>query len=308
MTLYRAFTLESWRRSIASLAFQLTQLSHVNNLFGTAGTESGKFLFSDSGVPLPRPCTILAWASLCTVNSLRNRVDLKTHCHYSPDIFRSPFILPFLPKIRHGEDTNQSLVRSSRHHSKNSLGDIRWGKIYLADSFDGTLKEEFSHGAYSVSHLSTHERASTRLATPFPIPPLWAAHGSGWEFGMHQPFESVTFTLRDPMIELAKHGIPERTASPNAPLVRSILTRFLEVSSAAIWARAYSRSLHAIINDPDSITTDFQGLIADIRTARLHEKEASDKKTKTESALSLAISSEEMLNIKDLMSQLQGKD
>lgn len=300
-------TLEDWRRSVAALAYQLNQLSFRSNLLGPTGTEGGKYLFSDSGVPLPRPCTIFAWASLCAVGSVRPRFHHQTGERFEPRLIDQLFVIPFLPKIRHGEDTHQSLARTSRHQVKNSLGDIRWGKIFVANSDDGTISEELSHGAMPAKHFQLIEHKSYKSRTRFPVPPLWASSGSGWEFGVIQPQESITVTLRDPFLELAKHGIPELSVAGDlSPQVRSLLIRFLEISAAQKWAKQYSESLNRVMFDSREIESDFQELLADIKTARLHEQSAKDKKSKADSSMALNLSASDTLDIRELMSQLSG--
>lgn len=305
MSTEKSLTLESWRRSVAALAYQLSQLSSRSNLLGEAGTERGRYFFSDAGVPLPRPCTITAWASLCSLgpsNGTIRHID-GAKILYNP--LTQPFLIPFLPKIRHGEDSSQSLARTSRHQVKNSLGDIRWGKIYVANPLTGGIEEEFSHGAISAKLFFEYRNHYFSIA-PFRVPPLWAMNGSGWQFGIIQAHPSLNFTLRDPMIELAKNGFPELSAAGDlSPKVNSLLIRFLTIESAKSWANAFSESLKESMSNPAKIEEDFQLLIQDIKTARRHEQDAKDRKSGADSRKGLNMDSETLADFKSLMAELE---
>jgi len=235
-------TLNSWRRSICALAFEITQLTQSSNLLSDEAARRGEFFFSDHGVPKPRPCTALAWASLCAFGPV---------VESDQDLTEGNFLIPFLPKLAGHDEMNQSLARNSKLHEKDSQGRIRWGSIYIADVSSGRIIEQLPHGQRIAKEWGSrgkfHSLAEINIIM---TPPLWAAASDGWVFGIVQALlPAHPITLRDPMIMLAKQGIPETAfGGKQCPRINRLLFRFLDVMAARAWAKAYSESISSIYN------------------------------------------------------------
>ena len=262
--------IDSWRRSIICLSYQIHQLSLTNNLLGESAAERNEFFFSDFGVPMPRPCTGLAWASLCSLGPVQQMV---TPDGNNLDLTNSRFFIPFLPKIRYGEETNQSLIRTSRAHVRDSDDNIRWGSVYLCDSSDpiSCIDEQLQHGAFNPkewmdSHSTSNALRLGMASDSFP-PTLYSYVNEGWQFGVIQSIPTIAVTLRDQMVELARHGIPELEYLRGVPKIRRLLIRFLDVQAARAWGKAYSLML-ADCTNPDRIKEDALELAVEIQEAQ----------------------------------------
>ena len=254
-----ALTLDNWVRSVICLAYEIHNAGPAHSLLGGPALERSEYFFSDEGVPIPRPCTAIAWASLCAFGPV-NLPGFK--------ITEGNFLLPFLPKIRYGEEVNQSLIRTSKAHSKDSFDNIRWGNVFIGDSKNGQIIEQLAHGAFPAkAWMRDSDRARFSAYTgQHPIPPLYAYIGEGWQFGVIQNLASMPVTLRDPFIELAKHGVPVLGSIPNVHHIRRLLFRFLEISSARRWATGYSTAMYAL-SDSTAPLKDAMALADEIKEA-----------------------------------------
>lgn len=272
-----ALTLDNWVKSVVCFAHEIHNAGPAHSLLGQPALDRDEYMFSDEGIPIPRPCTALAWASLCAFGPV-NMPGFK--------ITEGAFLLPFLPKIRYGEETNQSLIRTSKAHQKDSFDNIRWGNVFIGDSKNGQIIEQLTHGAYPAkAWMAESDRARFNAHDgQHPIPPLYAYIGEGWQFGVIQNLPSMPVTLRDPFIELARHGIPILGSIPNVYNIRRLLFRFLEIGSARRWATGYSAAMLAL-NDSHAPLRDAIILAAEIRKAneeRFAERiAASSSKTKS---------------------------
>ena len=265
-----AINLDDWIRSIMCLTYEINRIHSPNNMLAAAAAARSHFMFTDSSVPKPRPCTALAWASLCAFGPIQGFVTHRDGVRYQHefDARQGRFLVPFLPRINPDEDTTQSLIRSSRLHARDTEGHIRWGNVYIGDSSTGEIVEQLSHGQFPASEfMDEHPLRSlmNRRAEQHEVPPLWACYRDGWQFGINQTLTSQRLTLRDPMIELARHGIRQMSFKHNNFLqVNRLLLRFLNVADARSWAKAYSESMPGIY-DKDLFWADIHKLNDDVR-------------------------------------------
>lgn len=250
-------TLKAWQQSVCSLVFEITQLNQSSNLLPEASTLRGHYFFADHGIPKPRPCTALAWASLCFFGPIQAEESI--------DLQSGHFLIPFLPKIAGHDEVNQSLPRQSKLHEKDSENRIRWGAVYIGDASSGRIIEQLPHGQRVAKEWGVKHKTSTLSELSHnSIPPLWAEINSGWQFGVIQSLPAFPVSLRDPMIELSKHGIPEtRFGGIGCPRINRLLFRFLDIMAARAWAKAYSESMLSAL-DPDQIQIDLDLLVKQI--------------------------------------------
>lgn len=236
-------TLNAWRRSVCALAFEVSHLSQSSNLLSDEAAKRGEFFFSDNGIPKPRPCTALAWASLCSFGPI---IESKQNLN------EGNFLLPFLPKLTGHDEVNQSLARNSKLHERDSENRIRWGSIYIADASSGRIVEQLPHGQRIAKEWGSERKHHSFMEVNlFSIPPLWAAAGDGWSIGIIQALlPAYPITLRDPMIMLAKQGVPETSFGGKAcPRINRLLFRFLDILAARTWAEAYADSIRSVFNE-----------------------------------------------------------
>lgn len=233
---------EAFAFSISALAFQIRDMAGVDaSLLTDNAALRGEWMFADSGVPLPRPSTAIAWASLCAIGPSND---------WRFNISSNTFLIPFLPSLRHGEDTTQSLPRTAKQHRRDAEGRITWGRIYLADAADGRIIDALDQGAVVATEFM-HKRFDPLIgwAPRASLPPLWGSFDEGWQFGIVQSIPSIRLSLRDPMIFLAQRGIPETlNLAPGIPRIKRLLLRFLDLAAVRRWAAAYSdamREIHA---------------------------------------------------------------
>lgn len=275
------FSLRDWRQSIICLGFEITRLAFRHNLLPDAAGDRHEYFFSDSGIPRPRPCTALAWASLCAFGPIQGYVDHEEN-HFPFRLDTGRFLLPFLPKLLRDEDTNQSLHRQSKAHMRDSEDRIIWGSIYIGDSRSGSIEEKVQQGqvpakAWMDSKPTHHAILNVRNAGES-IPPLWASADAGWQFGVVQAIHGTSIMLRDPMVQLAQYGISElRYGGKYSPCVNRLLLRILKDSEAQVWASAYSSAVHA---DKDSILRDQQDLAFEILVSDKRQAEEASETPK----------------------------
>lgn len=165
----------------------------------------------------------------------------------------------------------------------------------MGESDSGEIIEQLQHGAIdsklwmlrdSLAPLRNEDVGRDK------IPPLYSYVGEGWEFGIIQSIHSLQLTLRDPMIELARSGIPMLARIPSVPPVRKLLIRFLDVNSVRKWGSEYSRALHAAW-DSDLVLADALSLAGEIREAEARrfkdqKKDFEGKKAKSTARIDLA--------------------
>lgn len=112
------FNIIDWRRSVVSLAIEIAHLKHKRNQMTTAAQARGEYFFADSGVPVPRPCTALAWASLCAFGPASGKWNVESSSLVPFSLTEGRFVLPFLPKVLLNEEASHSLARQSKIHVK----------------------------------------------------------------------------------------------------------------------------------------------------------------------------------------------
>lgn len=272
-------TLTNWRYSILMLGYEITKLAYTENLMPGTSTERGEFFFSDSGVPKPRPCTALAWASLCSFGPIQGYITVvdDDFFHHQYGLTHGKFLLPFLPKILKDEETSQSLSRQSKAHHRDAQDRIVWGSIYIGDSESGDIVETLSNGQQIAKAWVERppRQAVAWTQRQHEVPALYAEAGAGWQFGIIQNLSSIPVSLRDPMIELARNGILElKHGGVDAPKVRRLMIRFLKTAEARAWAKAYSDAMHLAL-DYDAVIQDRDKLIEEMRKKQMrveHEK------------------------------------
>lgn len=255
------FNCNDWIKSVTTLCFEINGLYKDKSQTSSKAKERGEYFFSDSDVPVPRPSTALAWASLCAFGPINGFKGPNGEIQeFNP--IRGNFLLPFLPALRHNDEQNQSLARSSSAHSKDRFGRIQWGSIFIGDAVTGSIIETLDEGSYAALEWADKPKASNYLRRleqgQHNIPPLYAAQGYGWQFGVIQNISGFHQNLREPMIELAKSGIflSAIIGKHNPQIrVRRLMIRFLNVKAAQVWAKAYSDSIK-LHNNQEAIKAD----------------------------------------------------
>lgn len=280
------FTITDWRRSLVALAFHISHLSQSNNLLGDNANDRGEYLFTDNGVPRPRPSTALAWASLCAfgpVQGFERPLENGQHLYHPFSLTSGRFLIPFLPKILFHEDMQSSLSRQNKSHARDKDGNIRWGNVYIADSNTGDILEQLPHGQRVAKEWSDSKPRGYILPTwrgQESIPPMYSESGEGWQFGIIQNLPNLLVTLRDPMLELAKRGIIEtKYGGRDCPKIRRLLIRFLDVTAARAWASDYAESMASALNS-DHVQSDILLLMKQIQEKRTTDDRVKDEKAK----------------------------
>lgn len=289
--LLNSITPEQLTASACALSAQIHVAGLTSNLLGDAAQTRGEIFLTDAKIPIPRVSTILAWASAFSIGPAAGyyrRLTPSSPLSFVPfDLRDGYFLIPFLPKIRGGEDTTYSLSRASGAHKKSVLNHISWGQIYIADSSTGEIIEELDHGQVPISEWLTHKVAGRDRSS---LPPLWADFDDGWQFGVDQFIPGLTITPRTPVEMLAKNGIPwVRHFRPHWHIKR-LLLRFHSLPSARLWAKGFSSSIHnwtASAMDEDSATllTELHKSVMAAENAKEAKKEGRVKSTNRKSRL-----------------------
>ena len=224
-------TPESWAKSVGLLAIEITLLSADQNLMPDKSAEKGFFFFSDSGIPLPRPITAVAWASLLNYDPIWGFVGKEWA------MYDHRFILPFLPPGLKDDPADITLSRQSNLHTKNEQGQIDWG---LAMFYDLTLFG-MNRADINIRYFNKFMYRVNDVPYAYPVPPLWADFNEGFQFGYVQPNHSLT--MREPFERLAAHGIPlvNRLSHKQWPIdpIRRLMFRFFSTAAGYSFAQAY---------------------------------------------------------------------
>lgn len=236
--------------SIFSLHVEL--VSRAGNLL-YSDQSKGFYFFRDSGIPLPRPCTIAAWQRICCLGR-----------HDS-----TQFYLPFLPSLREEDELGSaigergsriaSLSRKSKYHITDSDDRILWGPVYGGDMETGGISWQSARSDFEESQITA---------------------AANWR--NHLTNESI----RDRMVFLAQHGFPSTNALMkhlSIPRIYRLLFQFTSRTDAEAWAKAYvDMSLHISL-DPPSIAADFKQMTHDMVQARMNQSQDSDETSQGES-------------------------
>lgn len=232
-------------RSCLFLSSELLFIAQKQNLLGDKHVERGEIFLSDASIPLPRPATIIAWASAFHLGPANGWWEWKPIPQkVELDLCQGKFLIPFLPALGWYEETGISLPRSAKAHKRDSQGNITWGAVWIADSSTGAIIEELDHGQYPVEEIIWDSTRPVGSYDTHWLPPMWEDFDSGWQFGVQQSVPGIPVTLRNPSEQLARGGIPFiRFIFPNN-YVRRLLLRFTHIKYASNWAKSFTSSLH----------------------------------------------------------------
>lgn len=256
--------------SISILAWNIQLMSAGGGLYGKAEHKKGYVFYRDSGVPLPRPATQLAWERLCRLGHRESR----------------SFLVPFLPSLRDEDEMGQaiaergirvpSLSRRSPLHVRErattvegrSFESIVWGDIYLGRVGDSRTINNILVGAVDRSNIVE--------ALVAPRDSIWPA--------------TAQDSIRTRLEFIAQYGVPAlfefgKTAAA-IPIAHRVLFQFLSQADAASWALAYNSAWHRIRQDPGLIEADWKDMIEDMQESlaakesqETEERAAEQKKT-----------------------------
>lgn len=245
---------------LAILAFHLNMTLGEGNVL-QAQRKKGYYLFRESAVPFPRPCTQLAWERLCRLGRLNSH----------------SFLVPFLPALRDDDESGaaisekgthvSSLSRRSPHHIRESVR-LRDGKKFEAiiwgDCYVGSVE---SHAVHShTSLMGRLERSNVVESLVLP----------------RRDIEGVTSqeSIRDRLEFLAQYGLPathDWAKKALVPRIHKLLFQFLSQQAASFWADEYVKSYHQIRSDPGIIQADFNDMLEEQRAKRLKQEEKEEE-------------------------------
>lgn len=221
---------------LSLIALNLTIVSSPDNMMSDQ-RKKGFFFFRNSGVPKPRPCTILAWERICRLGNLKSKT----------------FMIPFLPSMREEDEVGTaigtrgerlpSLSRKSALHVKDKLGRIHWGNVYIA-----TLRTDSSNVLIASLDRSN---ATESLVVPY----------------HDQHYKSSQDSIRARMEFLASHGILGfDSGNPDfiLPVARRLLFQFTAQQAADEWAQEYRRCHHLVDSDPAQVNADWKVLCEEL--------------------------------------------
>lgn len=283
LNVYEPFTYERVARSIMCLGIELTILNQRQNLATATSERKGVFFYADEGIPTPRPLTILAWGSLCSLFPIHG-VHLGEGTVMAPRLKDSHFLIPFMPALLSGDPSEDGLSPISNLHTRNpesnrpihgyphlgsprESGAIEIEMIRSADEMVDNFRYESMHDIHAIPLTALISRV-------YPVPPLWADLNQGWQYGMIQHSSVSGWRLRDPMQMLARHGIPLLNRHVHAKLwpgafINRLMFRFLSPNAIRVWASEYNRcaqllhnvEYHSVIeSDADKLRTQLANL------------------------------------------------
>lgn len=230
--------------SIFALHVQLvTQKGNVLH-----GEQSkGAYFFRDDGIPMPRPCTIIAWRRICALGKPT-----------SPQ-----FYLPFLPSLREEDEVGSaigergsriaSLSRKSKHHIRDSDDRIIWGPVYGAHIQQLKITWQTDRSDFAESIVTDREN--------------WM-------------MPATSESIRDRMVFLAQHGFPSTNALMkhlSIPRIYRLLFQFVNRTAAEAWFEAYASAMLLVEIDPGVIGADFKEMCHELEMAKLNQKQESDE-------------------------------
>lgn len=304
-------TLKMWHRSVVALAFDIAYLHRELNLLGEKAMSRREYFFSDFGVPKPRPCTALAWASLCAFGPIQGyrkltpihdgeltegphgsivKNYLESYRPWNPCM--GAFLIPFLPSLSPNDDQSVGLPNASTLHVKSLDNQQQCGFAYIADAATGALGWQLPVGNginvkqfsdMDMLNLHSHGYMWDSLLTSgsnhVDIPALHSyfekdVNGCLYQFGLIQRIEGQSHDARFAMEQLAKNGIPYTEYLNPYMQVRKLLIRFLNIEAVHAWAQAYAMSMTHIFNDI-SIQEDEELLL--VQAAEMRERKAKDE-------------------------------
>jgi len=227
---------------ISLFAFQIgITLSSTSLIPGEKA--KGSYFFRNDSVPLPRPCTYLAWNRLCRLGNAES-----TH-----------FVIPFLPSLREEDEVGiaisergkrvSSLSRRSPHHVRDSQKRIIWGNVYTAHA-----RPESNVGDILVGSIDRSNFAES-LVTP----------------SAAQDPATAQEPIRSRFEFIASHGVLGLHAVNSElalPPIKRLLFQFTSQQSAAEWGVAYAECHFAIRRDKGLIEADFREMIHEHITAK----------------------------------------
>jgi hypothetical protein len=200
------------------------------------GGLKGDYFFSDSAVPLPRPSTVLAWNKLVRVG----RADSST------------FIPPFLPSLRDEDEIGQAIAKRGTHvvslsrrssiHYRDKLGRIKWGSVYTGKTVRNATIDSILTGATNRSNIVEAIIAPASEQNP----------------------DSAQDSIRSRWEALAVYGILSTKGLVFLTPVNRLLFRFLSHEAVAQWALEYNNVLWQVLDDPDSVDSDFKLLTQEL--------------------------------------------
>lgn len=269
--------------SISILAFNVNLILAGDNILGKEGQKKGQFFGADAGVPLPRPCTILAWERLCRLGSWDSRL----------------FIVPFLPALREEDEVGSaigergihlpSLSRRSNHHvietievQGKTIDVINWGFVYIGDA-----KPESTINSILISKVSRSNVVEALVAPMHRINP-----------------ETSQESIRFRMEFLAQHGLPSLyefgKQAAAVPILKRILFRFTDQMSAARWGLAYAESYDRVRRDPGLIDADWQDMLHDYMDSMRAKDAETQEPVQKENKISQAVKVKQDFSMIDL--------
>lgn len=274
------FTREQFVRSVCWLAIDINLNHRRDNQLTEKARQRHEYMFSDHGVPKPRPCTALAWASLCAFGPIQGFAKILedgSRLHHPWNPTKGFFVIPFIPALNANDPQDTSLSRASSIHNRMEDGTIDWGPLWIADATTGQLMWQSSLDHHNVKEWYDQKPGpgwfSPDSLTPdnqCDIPPIWAFPNERWQFGLIQKLHSMAIPLRFPFEELAKNGIPLTEPMELKLHVRRLMIRFSKVEAAQAWANAYCEAMKSAL--------DFEACKAD---AIRFDQELQEKKKKS---------------------------
>lgn len=273
--------------SVGAFGIEIGIIKSSKNRFTEQAEKRGEFFLLDEDIPLPRPCTALAWASLCMIERAQKRTRF----------WDQHVAIPILPVLRPDDAQSLSLSRQSKAHIKDEDGRIFWGLACIGDSLTGDVLFETKRTDFIAGQVSKYTLTSYRIGWRnyiWPIPPLWANYGESWQFGVVQHPKAPAMQLRTPFEMLAERGIPLTHNFPT-PTINRLLFRFANPHAVIRWMRAYADAMDAISYQDswrEVILADQEKLKQEIRT--LLEQRRKEAESKLESKTGKRIASFDM--------------
>lgn len=236
---------------LSILAFHISIVTHKGNQLRS---DDNAYFFSDSAVPLPRPCTVLSWDRICRVGRMESRT----------------FVLPFLPSLREDDEVGQAIAQRGSHvpslsrrhsaHIRDDMGRINWGAIYTARKSVTPKWDSSLIGKTQRSNLVEALIVS----------------------GVDQHSDSAQLSIRDRLEFLARHGLiyqqRDESGSHQLPPVRRLLFRILSDKVAADWAYGFNIAWNQVVSDPKIVESDYKLMLHEILEARIEANKTEAQK------------------------------